>query len=232
MNGNGNSNGNLKKALIFDSSSIISLALNNLLDILPKLKKVSKARFFITPQVKKEAIETPLNVKRFELEALMLSKLIEDGTLEIIELKGLENATQKVLEMANTAYISDKETIKLLHSGESSCFATKNLLFDYDCALVIDERTARVIAENPENLRELLEKKLHRPVSMNGRNVEFFKNTKVIRSAELALIAYKKGLIDLPAKPIIAVDALLYGVKLNGCSISYEEIEQIKKSFK
>jgi len=229
---NGNSKGKGKKALIFDSSPIITLALNNLLDILPKLKKISKAKFFITPQVKRESIETPLKIKRFELEALMISKLIEDGTIEVINPIGLESATQKVLEMANNAYISEKETIKLVHVGEASCFAAKNLLLDYDCALVIDERTARVIAENPENLRELLQKKLHRPVSMLGRNVDFFKSTKIMRSSELALIAYKNKLIELPASPIVAVDALLYGVKLNGCSISYEEIEQMKKSFK
>ncbi len=221
-----------KKALIFDTSSIISLAMNNLLGILPKLKESSGAEFFITPHVRKEAVETPLKIKRFELEALMIQDLLEKGTLEVFSSKHLESKTQEVLQNANSAYSSKGQKIRLIHVGEASCFALAEIMKDYQTALVIDERTSRILAEKPENLRELLEKKLHREVDFSESKTTHFEGFNVIRSAELCLIAFKKGYIQLPAPPEKVVDALLFGVKLNGCSISSEEIEEAKRLFK
>ena len=56
------------------------------------------------------------------------------------------------------------------------------------------------------------------------------KNVKVIRSTELVLMAYEFGLLD---KYLINVsreqllDALLWGLKIRGCSISNEEVESL-----
>lgn len=221
-----------RKALIFDSSSIISLAMNGLLDVLTGLSKESKIEFFITPNVRKEIVEDPLKTKKFELEALQIKDLIEKGVIALADDPNLEKETQNFLNAANSAFTSMGERIKLLHGGEASCFALAKIMKDYDSALVIDERTARILSENPENLRELLEKKMHREIDMDEQSASLFSGFKIIRSAELAVMAYKKGIIDLPAQPKQIVDALLYGVKLNGCSISSEEIEEAKKLFK
>ena len=221
----------MKKALIFDTSSIISLALNNLLDILPKLKKELKVEFFITPQVKREAIDVPMKIKRFELEALMIEDLVTHGTLTLLDTRELESETRKVIRMANSAFSTLGKDLKLLHNGEASCFALQKILPNYQTALVIDERTARLIAEKPGNLRRLMEFKLKKPVKLNKSSLDYFKDTQIMRSTELTLIAYKKNMIHIHAPAVKAVDALLFALKFKGCSISRDEIRDAKNLF-
>jgi len=93
--------------------------------------------------------------------------------------------------------------------------------------LVIDERTARMLCEDPENLRKLLQKKLHTNINVNKKNYDFFKGFRVIRSTELIYIAHKKNIIELKDKR--AYEAMLYAIKYKGCSVSEEEIEEMKK---
>ena len=54
-----------------------------------------------------------------------------------------------------------------------------------------------------------------------------FPNYKFIRSTELVFVAYKKGIINIHGKNVL--DALLYATKFKGSSISFEEIEELKK---
>jgi len=218
------------KALIFDSSTIISLSMNSLLGILEKLR-TKNFKFIITPHVKHEIIDHPLKIKRFELEALMILDLVKRGIIEVVDHPDLEGETQKILETANSSFLSDGEGMRILDAGEASCFALHNLM-KCECLLAIDERTARMLSENPDNLRALFEKKLHRPITMKGGALGIFKDVSIIRSAELCIIAYEKKLISLPAPPQQAIDALLFGVKLKGCSISHDEIAQAKRMFK
>ena len=56
---------------------------------------------------------------------------------------------------------------------------------------------------------------------------ERYKKFKVIRSTELIYVAYKKGLVKLKGK--LVLDALLWALKFKGCSISGDEIREIKK---
>ena len=65
-----------QKILVFDSSTIISLSLNSLLYILERLHEKHNIRFIITEEVKYEIVEKPLQIKRFELEALMIQELL------------------------------------------------------------------------------------------------------------------------------------------------------------
>ena len=83
-----------------------------------------------------------------------------------------------------------------------------------------------MLVEKPENLKELLEKKMHTNVKLKESNFKEFNGFKIIRSTELIYIAYKKGLINLRGKEVL--DALLYALKFKGCAISSEEIEEIK----
>lgn len=218
------------KALIFDSSSIITLSLNNLLSLLVALKRKFKGGFFITPTVKQEVVDTPLNIKRFGLEALMISSMLKNKILELPPLD-MNNETETIFERANHIFKADDEWIKIMHHGEASCLALYNLLRDrgYKVALVIDERTTRMLCENPRNLQKLLEKKLHRKVITKDENLQSFKDFNIIRSTELCFVAYKKNLIKLPVSADKAIDALLYAAKYKGCAISSAEIEQAKK---
>jgi len=219
------------KSLIFDSSSIITLTLNGLIDVLGPLQKYFKGRFFITPSVKHEAVDTPLRIRRFELEALKVSNLIKKGILEMVQTPELENETRKVMSLANNLFEAEGSKITLLHEGESSCLALSKILKN-DTLMVIDERTTRMLCENPKNLQKLMERKLHLKIDRDNnmlKELEIYTSTPIIRSSELILVAYKKGLISLPADAQTAVEALMYATKFKGNSISYGEIEEAKR---
>lgn len=217
------------KALIFDSSPIISLALNDLLYILKPLKKLFSGEFYITEHVKKELIDRSLEIKRFKLEALMIQTLINEGVLKIFKHSFIDKETQKLLNIANNTFKVDGEGIRIIHPGDASCLALYNFLPTEKKAIVVDERTMRVLCEKPENLRKLFERKFHREIKANTLNYAFFKRYKIIRSTELAYIAYKHGIVQLPAKPKDAIEAFLYALRYKGCSISHEEINMLKQ---
>ena len=222
-----------EKVLIFDASSLISLSMNGLLNILEELKKQFKGEFIITEQVKYEVIDRPINIKRFELGAIKIQDLLDKNVLEHVSSlkipsKQLKKISDKIMNTTNKAYYARDDYMNIIHHGEAASLALSLILSEsgIDNALVVDERTTRVISENPENLRKLFEAKLHSKVQLR-KKVDFLKNIKFIRSAELVYLAYKKKLVKLGNHNLL--DALLYAVKYKGCSISREEIEQIKR---
>jgi hypothetical protein len=215
-----------KKALFFDASSIITLALTDLLHILEPLKHSFQGEFFITDEVKYEVIDKPIQERRFMLEALFIKKLFEQGVLKLYPVSPREQS--KTLRAANSTFISDGDFIKIVHPGEVSCLVAYNSIDAEKKSMVIDERTMRLLCESPENLRKLLQNKLHKKISALERNYSYFKNINLIRSCELALIAYGFNLIDLPAKRGDIIRALLYATKFNGCSLSSKEIDSLK----
>lgn len=217
------------KALVFDSSPIISLALNDLLYILKPLKKIFGGEFFITEKVKYELVDRSLQIKKFKFEALVIQSLINQGILKIQKNGFIEKETKKLFNIANNTFKVNDESMKIIHEGEASCFALYNFLPTEKKAIVIDERTTRMLCESPENLHKLFESKLHRKLKVFDVNFNFFKRFKIIRSAELAYVAYKQGIITLPIKSEEAIEAILYALKYKGCSISHNEIREAKK---
>jgi len=222
-------------AIIFDSSTIISLAMNGLLGKIRDLKGIFKGNFFITKEIKEEVIDRPLNVKRFELEALRVKKLLDQGVLQLPSSIGISDEeitqkTNKMVEIANDMFTSRGESIKLIHSGEASCLALSRILLDKKIphVIAIDERTARMLGEKPEKLKELLEKKLNIKVSLKKDDFKYFRGFKFIRSAELLYVIWKKGLTELKGGKMV-LDAFLYAVKFKGCAISDDEIAEIKR---
>jgi hypothetical protein len=215
-----------KKVLIFDASSIITLALTNLLHILEPLKHSFQGEFFITEEVKSEIIDKPIQESRFMLEALFIKQLYERGILKLYPVNQREQF--KMLKLANSTFVSNGEYIKIVHPGEVSCLVAYNSINAEKKAMVVDERTMKILCENPGNLRKLLETKLHRRISSVEMNYDYFEDTNIIRSCELALIAYKFNLIDLPANKSEIIRALLYATKFSGCSISSREIDSLK----
>lgn len=195
------------KCIIFDSGPLINFAMNGLLPVLEKLKAEFKGEFLITKEVKSEIIDYPSTIKRFELESLQLKELFKKGVIKHADLteKQIDELRIKREEITNTAnstFYSNRKNIHLIDKGESAALALYKIM-DCECVIVIDERTARMICEDPESLRKIIQKKLHNPIKANKKNYDFFKDFKVIRSTELAYIAYKKGLFDIkdPAAP-------------------------------
>lgn len=220
------------KCLIFDAGPIINLALNGLTDILIQLKKIFNGKFIISNQVKYEIIDHPLKIREFRLSALRIKNLLDKRILEFpdsINLKNsdIENKIKEVSNEINNAFKTDV-SIPLVHQGEISCIAISLLLSqkNIDNAIVIDERTTRLVIEKPANLKKILEKKLHATVNLVEKGLSQFKNIKIIRTPELLYIAYKNKLLNIEKREDL--DAYLYASKIKGVSISEEEIREIE----
>ena len=218
-----------QKAIIFDASTLISLAMNGILDILEELKKVFKGSFLITEDVRKEVIDKPLTITRFKLEALRVKHLLDKGVLELSNEEGIQKRTQDILDMANSSFEGKGKDIKLVSAGEISCLALSEILSKKKIlnVVAIDERTTRMLVESPDKLGEFLERKMHTKIISKKTNFDIFKNFKIIRSAELVYIAHKKKLVKIGNGQLL--DALLWAVKFKGCSISNQEINEMKK---
>jgi len=224
----------MPKAIIFDASTLISFAMNGLFDEIVKLKENFDGKFIITKEVKGEIIDRPLTIKRFELEALRLKGLFDDNILEPPLSLGVKDSevtsrSAELLDIANATFEANGRKMHIVDMGEVSCLALSQILNKQGVknVIAVDERTARMLVEKPENLEKLFEKKLHTKVRSNLNNFNFFKEFKIIRSTELVYLAYKKGLVHLKNGQVL--DALLYALKFKGCSISDEEIREIEK---
>ena len=219
------------KSLVFDSSTVINLALNNLLWILEPLKKKFNGEFYITPEVKKEVIDTPFQMKRFKLESLQISNEINKGNLKIYT----ENLSSEINELqiiANELLTVKKQPLKLIDIGEMSALVLARKI-NAD-ALVIDERTTKLLVESPETLANIFKEKLHQEVTIDISKLKILKQKysqiKVIRSTELGVVAYEMGILNnyMPQgnkKDIL--DAVLWGFRMKGCAISEKEMQEI-----
>lgn len=220
------------KACIFDSGAIISLAMNNLLYILPALQK--KTKLIITPAVKREIIDRPLTIPRFALEALQVKELFDQGILELPEAVGISSATltaetTKLMDKANHFVQAGGVWVPIVSEGEISCLALSEALTakGIDNLIAIDERTTRLLIEAPRNLERLMSDKLHKRITLTYQDLSVFSAFRCIRSSELVVVAYKQGILHPNTKQALA--AALYATKFKGSSITFEEIEQLKK---
>lgn len=220
----------MTKYIIFDAGPLINFSMNGVIHLLGALKNEFPGKFLFTEEIKREVIDYPEKIKRFELEALQLEDLFKKGVIELPEFgrkqAEFKKLTKEIMKIANSTFYTKKENINLIHEGEASSLALSKMLKEPN-VIAVDERTTRMLCENPENLRKLLEKKLHVPIQANRKNYDFFKNFKIIRSTELVYIISKKKLFDLDGPKTL--DAMLWGMKYKGCSISEQEIEEIKR---
>ena len=225
------------RSLVFDTSSIISLSTNNLIGTLEPLKKQFNGRFLITTSVHQELIENPLNSKRYKLEALMIEDLFKKGILEVYEDYNIKKEASDLLDLLNSIFTSKNQNIKILDLAEvESLILAQKIQSE---AYVVDERTMRLIVENPAIIGNILKKKLHTKIDIDYGNLQkikkLFKNVKIIRSIELMLVAYKMRLFDQytsrdKKKSQEFLDGLLWALKLHGASITEDEINQLLNS--
>jgi len=224
----------MKKAIIFDAGTIINFSINGLLDLLKKLKGIFNGEFLITEDVRYEVVKRPLKVKKFELSALRVNQLIKEGTLKLpssvnIKDSEIEKRTKELLNVSNRMFSARNHYLHLIDKGEASCLALSEILTrkGVNNVISVDERTLRMLCENPENLRKLMETKLHAKIEAKKQNYGEFDKFRIIRSSELVYIAHKNKLVELGNGMLL--DALLYAIKYKGCSISREEIEEMKR---
>jgi hypothetical protein len=223
-----------KKVIIFDASTLISLGMNGMFEELRDLKKVFGGHFIIPSEVEYEVIGRPITIKRFELEAMKMKQLLEEGVLELPSVLGVEDSeisagVPEIIEEANSLFEAREREVHLIDKGEAACLVLSRILDEkqIEHVIAIDERTTRMLGEKPANLKKLLQKKLKTSVEADKSRFKFFQGFKFIRSAELMFVAYKTGIIKLEGENVL--DALLYAVKFKGCSISDKEITEIKR---
>ncbi len=223
------------KSVVFDAGPLINFSMNGLLDALVLLKKDFGCDFLITKEVKKEIIDHPKTVKRFELGALRLEELYNQGIFKLAdisedEVNELRKLRDNYMQEANRMFKTKKKDVHLLDKGECAAMALSTIMkrkTGADVPIVIDERTTRIIVENPENLKKLMEKKLHTKIKADTSKYKLFSGFKIIRSTELAYVIHKKGLFKL--KHPKAFEAIVYGLKFKGTSISEKEVAALAK---
>ncbi len=225
------------KCVIFDSGPIISLTTNNLLWILDELKKSFKGEFVITTGVKQELVDRPLETKRFKFEALQVQSLIEQKIFSVVEDKEVVAKAQELLKLANGILSAHGQPIKIMQIGEMQTIAAA-LIYKAD-AIVVDERVTRTLLESPATLHKLMEKRLHMQLKLNKKALHEFeeatRHITLLRSIELVTVAYELGLLDkyivnIPHARRELLESILWGVKLNGCSVTEDEINAIVKA--
>jgi hypothetical protein len=158
---------------------------------------------------------------------LITTKVIKLATELNLSKKELDEGTRRIMDIANTCIKSDGRPVEIVSLAEMSCLAASKLLTakNVENIIAIDERTTRLIFEKPEELKKLMEGKLHKHLSMDASHIE--KDGTFIRSSELAYVAYKKGIVNVDDKRTL--EALLYATRYKGCAISWEEIDELKR---
>lgn len=222
------------KTLILDSGTIINFAMNGLLYIFEEIKKNNNVKMLITNQVKYETIDRPIGVPRFELEALRIKSLLDANVIEMPESVGvqsqeIEKGTKEFMEIANHIIKANNAFIKIVSEAEMSCLALSKILSKrkIENIIAIDERTTRLLSEKPENLEKIMSDKLHHKIILDKEKCSVFSEFKFIRSTEIAYVAYKKGFLKISGPK--ALEAALYATKFKGSSVSFEEINELKK---
>ncbi len=221
-------------SIVFDSGPIISLTMNNLLPVLKRLKEGFDGAFYITAGIKKELVDRPLQTKKFKFEALQVLRYIEQGVIEVLDNPKVKEPAAEMLSIANQCFKARGHWLTLFHYGEMSGIAACKFLGSN--VFVVDERSARLLIEAPDRLIKVLEKTMHTEIEVDRENLnkisEFTKDIQLLRSAELATRAYELGMLDdyvlkVPEPKQTLLDAILWGVKLNGCAISRGEIDTV-----
>ena len=226
------------KCVVFDSGPIISLTMNNLLWILEPLGKTAQIDFYIPEAVKRELVDEPLETKRFMFEALQVQELISRNVLKVYDDKITKEKTLDLLRLANTSLSARGRNLVLLHYGEMAAVAATLQL--KALALVIDERITREMCEHPMHLAKIMSKRLRTSVTADKKLLYSFRekvrNVYIIRSTELAAVAFEKGLLDryvskgIPNPEKTLLKSILWGLKLDGTAINERGINAISDS--
>jgi len=173
------------KGIALDAGPVISLSTSGLSWILRELKEKTGIPFFITPNVKKELFDRPIFIKRFEIKAIQTLDMISKGYIKIIYVN--PKIVNEFDQLVNNCFFAHGKPIKILHSGEieAVCAVLEHNLN----ALVIDERTTRLLIEDNKYLHHILSSRLHTYIEVNKSNIEriskITRGLKIIRSTEL-----------------------------------------------
>ncbi len=214
--------------IIFDSSTLISLSSSCLINVLKEIKENTGVELIIPKSVEFECVTHPLGINRFELNAVRIRKAVQDGAIQIAEKTNQRDTeTGRLSRLANSIFYANGRKIEILQRGELEMLAIAKEIGAK--ILAVDERTARMIIENPSALQALISRRRHKKVNVNKNALnefrDLFPGLSFVRSSELIAYAFEKGILEKElGKGKESVEAALYAVKFSGCGISLEEI--------
>ncbi len=219
------------RTVVIDSSTLITLSMNCLLWTIDKLN--DKTEFYITEEVGKESIYNPLNSEKWAFGAIRINKSAVKTMKVFRNSHKLRDGTEKLLELINNTFYAKGRAMKIIHRGEIESV----VLAKYLSANVIatDEKTMRLLIEAPNQVKNLLESKLHTSIRINNDNfrrmTDYLSGIEVLRSVDLISYCFEKGYLDSflageckGKKKLIW--SLLWGLKYSGCAISRDEINE------
>ena len=216
--------------IVFDASTLISLVSVSFINSLKILAEKLNFEFYISNVVYNECVGRPLKIKKYELSAVRLDYAIKQGWIKLFE-KNLNKETKRIQKIANRIFIMNDKPLELVHSGEAESLALLNILPAKIFA--IDERTTRMIIENPEDLAGRLSRKYQSEIKINKKALREFNSLvgpiNIIRSAEFIALFFEHDLLNIP-KNKKSLEAALYAVKYSGCAISSKEIDGFVES--
>jgi hypothetical protein len=220
--------------IVVDSSTIISCAMNCLLWVFDELRGMGH-RFIVPTSVKDEVIDSGLRSQKFRFEAIRVMHHFVNGTFEIY--KGdLKKETSELLEYANSSFYIKNRQLKVLQDADAEVAALA--IKERADAILTDERTLRMFVENPDAIKEFLQRKFHSAVRTDEdslhRFAKYMASMPMVRSADLMVYAFENGVFGPTIERCNAsgmkdckkniISGLLFALKYSGCAISFEEV--------
>jgi hypothetical protein len=219
-----------EKYILCDSSSLISLT-DTCLESVLRFFHRSNVFFIIPPSVEYEIITKPLQMKMkaYQFSAMRLKKLMEDEVLMKVEAE-TDAPAKEILQLTNSIFFARGKPLHMVDMGEAEMIAlAKNLRIT---TLLMDERTTRMLVEAPFEIKDHLEEELKVNIMVNSNNLQRFSDIvsgmRVIRSSELVAVAYEKGYFDnFGNEKKKMLESALYKTKFSGCSIRFDEVDDL-----
>ena len=212
--------------MVFDASALISVSQTCLVKILAGLRRKMNADFIVPESVFLEAVQRPIEIKRFELNAIRIKKVIEENGFRVLPARD-QGIVGEIEASANSCFLVHGRPIRLLQSGEIEALAIAKELGAE--AFAIDERTTRMLVESPGQLRKIIQARRSIRIDVdNSKQRAFsgmFSGLTIVRSVELIALADEYGLLgdELP-KGKQSLEAALFAAKYSGCAVSSREI--------
>ena len=215
--------------IVFDSGVLITFSETCFLGLFQDLKN-ELGEFIITKGVLDESVTKAKKTMRFKLSGLRIEEKIDDSVFTISDSnKELNDATKNILDITNSMFLINNRPLKIIHLGEAQRFAFSCI--PKETHLAVDERTTRMLIEQPHALLKILKRKNKtNNITFNEDKYLKFKeiigNVNAIRSVDLLAFAYKKELLKKLYLNKENLKASLYAFKFRGCSVSFEEINE------
>ncbi len=210
--------------VVSDTGPIISLSETCLLGVLQFLP----FQVAVPPSVVDELVTFPLRTKHHKFSAIRIRELLGKGVIRTIGLsREARKLTYEIDSLANRVFLYHRRPLRIIHRGEIEALA---LAKTTNRVLVVDERTTRELIEDPEAIRDRLERRVGGRISINkdylDELVSLIGDILVIRSVELVAFAADQGYFSQYQSEKEALEAALYALKYAGCSVSEEEIKR------